>query len=354
MASLEKRTDANGETSYRVKIRLKGYPVQSATFKRITDAKKWAVHTEASIREGRHFKYAEAKKHTVSELADRYIDKIIPTKIKSGDDSKRHLLYWKKALGHVLLSDFTPALIIEKRDELASGQTNRGQRAPATVNRYLAALSHACTIAVKEWGWMEDNPLQKVSKLKEPRGRVRFLSETERNDLLEASKNVPYKHLHTIIVLALSTGARKGEIMNLRWNDLDQARNQITLHETKNGERRALPLTGYAKALILEHEKIRRIDTDLLFPSQTGKTPFDIKKSWNIALKAAEIDDFRFHDLRHSAASYLAMNGATLAEIAEVLGHKTLQMVKRYAHLSEAHTSSVVASMNERIFGDGA
>ncbi len=352
MASIEKRTDASGEISYRVKVRLKGYPVQSATFKRVTDAKKWAVHTEASIREGRHFKYAEAKKHTVGEMVDRYVEKIIPSKSKSGKDYKRHLQYWKKELGHVLLSDFTPALIVEKRDELACGMTNRGQRTPSTVNRYLAALSHACTIAVKEWGWMEDSPMRKVSKLKEPRGRVRFLSDSERAALLVASKSTPYKHLHLIIVLALSTGARKGEIMNLRWGDINEKRNQIILHETKNGERRVLPLTGYARELILEHEKIRRIDTDMLFPSKTGQSPFDIKKSWRHALKDAGIDDFRFHDLRHSAASYLAMNGASPAEIADVLGHKTLSMVKRYAHLSEAHTSSVVASMNERIFGD--
>ncbi len=352
MANIEKRKNGDGEVSYRVKVRLKGYPAQSATFKRLTDAKKWAVHTEASIREGRHFKHAEAKKHTVADLVDRYIKQVVPRKGKSAArDYKQQLEYWKSELGHVLLSDLTAAAIVEKREILASGMTNRGQRSPATVNRYLSSLSHACTIAVKEWGWMEDSPVRKVSKLKEPRGRVRFLSDEERTALLESSKNTSYPHLHLIVVLALSTGARKGEIMNLRWGDIDKARTKIILHETKNGERRVIPLTGYAKQLILEHEKVRRIDTDMLFPSKTGRTPFDIKKSWNAALDAAEIKDFRFHDLRHSAASYLAMNGASPAEIAGVLGHKTLQMVKRYAHLSEAHTSSVVESMNERIFG---
>ncbi len=352
MANIEKRKDSSGDISYRVKVRLKGHPVQSATFKRLTDARKWAVHTEASIREGRHFKFAEAKKHTVGELIDRYIGKVIPTKPKSARGYKQQLRYWKAELGHVLLSDLTAAAIVEKRDMLASGTTNRGKRTPATVNRYLAALSHACTIAVKEWGWMEDSPMRKVSKLKEPRGRVRFLSNEERAVLLETSKNTTYPHLHLIVVLALSTGARKGEIMNLRWGDIDKSRTKIILHETKNGERRAIPLTGYARGLILEHEKVRRIDTDMLFPSKTGKSSFEIKKSWGKALENAGIEDFRFHDLRHSAASYLAMNGASPAEIADVLGHKTLQMVKRYAHLSEAHTSSVVASMNEKIFGD--
>ncbi|PCK00082.1 MAG: integrase [Zetaproteobacteria bacterium] len=353
MANIEKRVDGAGDISYRVKVRLKGYPVQSATFKRITDAKMWAVHTEASIREGRHFKHAEAKKHTFAQLVDRYIMQVVPRKSRSAArDYKQQLEYWKCELGHMLLSDLTAAAIVEKRELLANGMTNRGQRSPATVNRYLSALSHACTIAVKEWGWMEDSPMRKVSKLKEPRGRVRFLSDEERSALLKSSKNTSYMHLHLIVVLALSTGARKGEIMNLRWEDIDRARTKIILHETKNGERRAIPLTGYARQLILEHEKIRRIDTCMLFPSKTGITPFDIKKSWAVALEGAGIEGFRFHDLRHSAASYLAMNGASPAEIADVLGHKTLQMVKRYAHLSEAHTSSVVASMNERIFGD--
>ncbi len=354
MASIEKRQDGGGDTSYRVKVRLKGYPTQSATFKRLTDAKKWAVHTEASIREGRHFKHAEAKKHTFAELADRYTKQVIPRKGKSAArDYQQQLEYWKSELGHVLLSDLTAAAIVEKREALASGMTNRGQRTPATVNRYLSALSHACTIAVKEWGWMEDSPMRKVSKLKEPRGRVRCLSDEERAALLESSKSTSYPHLHLIVVLALSTGARKGEIMNLCWKDISKDRTKIILHETKNGERRAIPLAGYARQLIIEHEKIRRIDTDMLFPSKTGSSPFDIKKSWGAALDMAGIENCRFHDLRHSAASYLAMNGASSAEIADVLGHKTLQMVKRYAHLSEAHTSSVVTSMNEKIFGDG-
>jgi integrase len=138
--------------------------------------------------------------------------------------------------------------------------------------------------------------------------------------------------------------------------DLHQGR--ITLHETKNGERRVVPLAGKALELLQAHAKVRRLDTPLLFPSKVRdpKTkvpvgPMDLRTPWENALKTAGIEDFRFHDLRHSAASYLAMNGASLAEIAEVLGHKTLQMVKRYSHLSEAHTAGVVARMNARIFG---
>ena len=155
-----------------------------------------------------------------------------------------------------------------------------------------------------------------------------------------------------IVVLALSTGARRSEIMGLKWNAVDLKRGTMVLHETKNKERRVLPLTGHALELIKAKHKKRDTLSELVFPAPTDSTqPYKLQTSWNSAVKKARLDDFKFHDLRHSAASYLAMNGASLAEIAEVLGHKTLQMVKRYAHLSEAHTSKVVAAMNERIFG---
>ncbi len=352
MASIEKRTNNQQEITYRVKIRLKGYPTQTATFERLTDAKRWAQQTESAILEGRHFKTSEAKKRTLAEAINRYLKTVLPTKPKSQYDQTIHLNWWKETIGNYTLADVTPALIAEQRETLATGTTARHkQRASATVNRYLAALSHLFTIAVKEWGWIEANPLQKVTKMKEPRGRVRFLSEDERRNLLTACQNSENKWLYLIVVLALSTGARRMEILGLRWEDVDLNRGIVTLHETKNGERRILPITGHALALLKEHAKIRSLNTDLVFPGKNLRNPMDVRTPWETALRKAGITDFRFHDLRHSAASYLAMNGASLAEIAEVLGHKTLQMVKRYAHLSEAHTAKIVAKMNEKIFG---
>ncbi|HEY9869138.1 MAG TPA: site-specific integrase, partial [Candidatus Obscuribacterales bacterium] len=171
--------------------------------------------------------------------------------------------------------------------------------------------------------------------------------------LLDACQSATCPYLYAVVVLALSTGMRYGEIMNLRWSDVDLVKGRIILQDTKNGERRNVPLTGHAHQEIEKLSKIRRIDTDFLFPNTNfgeKARPYEIRKSWNTALKTAEIENFRFHDLRHSTASYLAMNGATPGEIAEVLGHKTLQMVKRYAHLSEAHTRSVVQTLNDRLF----
>jgi integrase len=125
-------------------------------------------------------------------------------------------------------------------------------------------------------------------------------------------------------------------------------RGVITLNKTKNRERRAVPVAGQARAAMLEWSKVRRIDTDAVFPGPSPDKRLAIDPAWYAALERAGIENFRFHDLRHSAASYLAMSGATAPEIAAVLGHKTLAMVKRYAHLSDPHTATVVNRMVEK------
>jgi integrase len=142
---------------------------------------------------------------------------------------------------------------------------------------------------------------------------------------------------------------RSGELLALTWRDIDLTRGLVTLHNTKNGERRVIPITGYALELLREYVQ-RRGHTDILFPNYAGTQSRSIRRAWEYVIRRAGIDDFRFHDLRHSAASYLAMNGASLMEIAEILGHKTLSMVKRYAHLSEPHTRNVIERMNRAVF----
>ncbi len=362
MASIQKRTATDGGVSYRVQVRLKGHPTETASFDRLTDARKWSQQTEAAIREGRHFKTSEAKKHTMAQTIDRYSREVLALR-PNPVNQKIYLKYWKATLGDYRLSDITPAIVVEHRNALLGLENKYGRKiGVATANRYSQALGHVFTVAMKEWGWINQNPLSNIAKYKEPRGRVRFLSDKERADLLQACKASDNPYLHKIVVMALSTGARKMEILNLKWQDINFENSQIVLHETKNGERRVLPLQGYALDLIRELSKIRVLGCDFVFPSKkvirnkaSGAFIYqsiDIRTAWENVLIRAEIENFRFHDLRHSAASYLAMNGASLAEIAEVLGHKTLSMVKRYAHLSEAHTHSVVTSMNERIFGN--
>jgi len=356
MATIVRRPGKNGQLSYRAQVRRKGAPPLSATFTKLSDARKWVQITEAAILEGRHFKTTEAKRHTLTDLVERYLADVLPHKRSSTiPDQRRQLCWWKAQLGHYALADITPALIAECRDRLRrenirrDGRTKR--RANGTVVRYLAVLSHVFTVAVREWQWCDDNPIQKISKPKEPRGRVRFLSDNERQRLLDACKVSRNSSLYTIVVLPLSTDARRGELLSLCWSDVDLRRGLLTFRETKNGETRTVPVSGYALDVFTQHAKVRRLDTSLVFPDNTGTRPLGIREAFEYAVKRAGIANFKFHDLRHTFASYLAMNGATLAEIAEVLGHKTLAMVKRYAHLSEAHTRNVVQRMNAEIFG---
>jgi integrase len=342
MATFTKR-EAKGKTVWGAQIRRKGQPSLSATFERLTDAKRWAARQEVAISEARAVPGSAARRHTVAEVVDRYRAAVLPQKRpKTIVNQQKHLGWWRDRIGYLRLSDVTPAIITDHRDLLAH------DHAPATVKRYLAALSHAFTIAIREWQWMEDNPCKRVSKPSEPRGRVRFLTDEERQRLLGVCTASASRYLSLVVLIALSTGFRKGEILRLQWPDVDLTRGRLISHETKNSARRTVPLTGPALEQMRQHARVRRIDTQLVFPNTHGTKPLDIRTAWETALKQANVPDFRFHDLRHSAASYLAMSGASLAEIAEILGHKTLAMVKRYAHLTEAHTAGVVARMNAK------
>lgn len=352
MAYIQERKDKSGITRYRVQIRLRGFPTTTATFERKTDAKLWAQQTEAEIRQGRYFKTQEAKKHTLGELVDRYIDTVLPRKPKNAAATKAQLLWWKKQIGHCLLSDVSPSLIAEQRDVLLNGTTTRGKkRSPSTVVRYLAALSHAFSICVREWQWLDETPVKRVIKPKEPRGRTRFLSDDERSALMVTCKDSSNPYLYLAFIISISTGMRRAELMHLRWENVDLFKGRILLHETKNNERRAVPLHGLALDLLRSHRTSNGKDIGLLFPSENnpGK-PIDLRFSWELALKKAGVRDYKWHDNRHSCASYLLMNGASVAEIAEILGHKSLSMVRRYAHLSETHASNVVQRMNNSIF----
>jgi integrase len=284
MAAIQERKSADGKIKYRALIRLKGFPPQSATFERKNNAKKWLQDTESAIRDGRYCKTAEAKKHTVTEFIDRYSTNVLPQITKNIQSQKNHIRWWKKKIGHYLLSDVSSASINQCRDKLLDGIiADNKKRCPSTVSRYMTTMSYAMNIALKEREWIELNPFFRIKKQKEPRGRVRFLDDDERERLIAACK-------------------------------------------------------------------IRKVDYPLVFSGSTSGKPIHIRNAWDAAIKEAKIDDFHFHDLRHTTASDLAINGATRTKIAEVLGHKTLQLVKRYAHLSEAHTSSIVAKMNNKIF----
>jgi integrase len=176
---------------------------------------------------------------------------------------------------------------------------------------------------------------------------VRYLSDEERMRLLAACHSSSNPRLYPLVVLALRTGARLGELLRLGWSDIDLARGQAIVQESKNGERRTLPLAAECLEVLHALGRVRRLGSDVVLATAGGQATFP-RKAWEAALRQSEVRDFRFHDLRHSFASYLAMSGATMPEIAAAMGHKTLAMVKRYAHLSDSHVSAVVARAAER------
>jgi integrase len=255
-----------------------------------------------------------------------------------------HLAWWETRLGHLPLGEVTPARLVEARDDLAQS------RGPRTTRGYLATIEHAFKLAVEEWLWLEASPMARVRKPKEPRGRVRFLSDDERHRLLDACRASHNRYLYPLVLLGLLTGCRKGELLGLHWSQVDFKRAMIVLEHTKNGDRRSVPLVLQAESVLREHGRLRRLDSPLVFPRSDNRAPIDIRYSWHHALTAAEIDDFRMHDLRHSCASALAASGASLLDIAQILGHRSLDMTRRYAHLTEDHTRRTLERMADSIF----
>jgi integrase len=379
MATINERTNKAGQKRYTVQIRLKGARPVTKTFQTKGEANAYIQDMESDIRHGRHLPAQEAERRTLAELIARYLespdfnDKAPNTRYCQ----KAQLEYWRRELGHKTLSALTTPVIADERDRLLQGTTQRktggklrpevryagkqategvesAQRSPATCNRYLAALSHCLTYGQMQLNWIAVNPCRAVKKSKEPKGRVRVLTDEERGVLLAAGKSSKNKTLYPFLILALSTGCRKNEILHLRWPDIDFTRRTITIQESKNGTRRVLPLRGTAETLLEERSRLRRMDTDLVFPGpqRHGREtqPAAIRNAWDRALTAAGIEDFRVHDLRHCAASAMAMNGASLPELAALLGHRQLSMVQRYAHFCEGHGGDLIERMNAAMF----
>ena len=237
MKGIDKRTHKDGTVSYRARVRIKGHPVLIQSFASKTLAMKWKRDTESSIERGIFTYERPGSRHTLSELIDRYIEKVLPTKPKNARNVRQHLLWWKQELGNYSLSDIKPNLISQKRDDLLSSLTCKNRpRSPTTVVRYLASLSHALSIAVRDWEWMQENPILKISKPKISNERTRFLSDEERIRLIRACQESESKGLYPVVILALSTGMRRGEILNLKWSavDLDQGAILCRLPKTGN------------------------------------------------------------------------------------------------------------------------
>lgn len=348
MPAVIKRSTSKGKPRYQAQVRLDGYPPRFKTFDSARKAKAWAQALEDEMKSGRHEAVLNSRQYTACQMIDRYIDKVLLNKgarQRTTRQQHKQLVWWRGRLVGVMLCNLSSFLITECAEELAG--TAYARRRPATVNRYLAVLGHVLKTAHSQWGWLSENPMLKVQRCKEPRGRTRYLTQPEMQRLLAACGRKQRGRLLLIVLLALCTGARKQEILRLRWRDVDLGRGVAVAYDTKNGDNRQLYLHPQ---LVVRLKALRqRCHTkrhELVFCSRQGR-PLNIEYAWRKALQAAGIEGFRFHDLRHTAASYLAMNGAQATDIAEALGHKSYDMVKRYSHLSTTHVAGVVRSMNE-------
>jgi integrase len=212
---------------------------------------------------------------------------------------------------------------------------------PATVNRELACLKHIFTKAI-EWGKVEKNPVKKVKLFRENNQRVRYLEKEEAQRLISNCKG----HTKRVVIIALNTGLRRGELLSLKWSDLDFRRGIIYIRNTKNGEKRELPMNDAVRQAFINQPKHK--DSSYIFCGRDGKPFKDIKKSFLAALRKTGIINFRFHDLRHTFASWLAMSGVDLNTIRVLLGHKSIRMTQRYAHLSPAHNKRAVDVLGQK------
>jgi integrase len=357
MASIQRiKSPLTGVISYRAQVRVKGQPAKSETFPNRKEAEQWAGGLESAIREHRHHPHLAAGKTSFQAAVTRYLTTVVnESDALDQRTRKTHLDWFAERFKGLTLAEITPDRVATARDALASEKWTRSkeedgatyQRSGATINRYLATLSHMLNIAKREWRLIDRNPVADIAKKKEARGRTRFLTDDERNTLLDACAKSEWPQLHTLVVLAISTGARRGELINLRWDMVDLKAGKAVVTETKNDKARTLPLVGKA----LEALRLMKLQgsaaSEYVFPNPSGfPGPFGhFDHRWRDALKEAALEGFRFHDLRHCCASYLAANGASLLEIADVLGHKTLAMVRRYSHLTQSHKATVIEKM---------
>ena len=262
-----------------------------------------------------------------------------------------HYLLWaerqkavrrKKGITNLLLNDFAniPLRHFNTRlvEEYQTKILSEG-KASATANRHLATLKHMFTKAV-EWEMVEEEALKKVRRVKlfpENNRRLRYLSKEECQALINACN----PHLRPIVITALNTGMRKEEILSLEWErHIDLRHGFILLDITKNGDRREIPINQTLRETM--QGIVRRIDSPHVFINGEGKRFKDVKRSFHSACRKAGIKDFRFHDLRHCFASHLIMAGVDITTLKELLGHKTLTMTLRYAHLAPSHKVKAV------------
>ncbi len=353
MASIYKRPSKDGKSfTWRVAVRVKGFPAICKTFDRKQEAEDWGQDTERRIKSNQ-FNFDQHKQHnTFNDLLDRATNDGVLQHHRSIDDTMRHLKYWGERLGNYDLVHLDAALIGKERQFLLETPTIKGKkRSPASVNRTLSTLSTIMTYATKNLQWIEENPCSRIMKLKESPGRDRVLSEDEIIRLLAACRASSSPYLYCIVLIAITTGARQGEILNLEYRDIQFDNQLASIRETKNGRPRSIALSKEVveeiKRLYVKRDSLK----PLIFASKTVFGQVDIKKSWGTALKHTGITGCCFHTIRHSYATLAASIGASNLELSTAMGHRTLSQLQRYTHLDVAVTRKFSIHIAERILG---
>jgi integrase len=257
---------------------------------------------------------------------------------------KRIQLVVRRVGGDTRLSKIDIATLEKYQAERLSFPGERKEHVkPATVNREIACLKHLISKAV-EWKLLDAIPLKGAKLFKETGRRLRFLTPEECRSLLTACSPT----MKQVVMLALHTGMRRGEILTLTWDGVNLREGFIELVDQKNGERSTIPLNR--KALETIRSIPRRLDSKYLFPGKAPDKPFyDLKRQFETAVTAAKLDGVTFHVLRHTCASHLVMSGVDLATVKEIMRHKSIEMTLRYAHLSPEHKKSAIATLESAL-----
>ncbi len=315
MAYFRKRSGA-----WEASIEKKGFPRISRTFDTKGEAEIWAATVESEIGRGVYVSRKEAENTTLSEALDRY-EREVSSEKKGHRREKTRILIWKN---HPLAKRFLASI---RGSDMASYRDERMKAGYAsnTIRLELAIISHLFEIARKEWG-MEglSNPVKSIRMPSPPSGRDRRLQTGELEKLLESSS----EEMNQVIRFALETAMRRGEIAGMTWDMVDLKKRTVTLPDTKNGQKRIVPLSTEAVTILKERLNTRRID------GKVWDIGLDaISQNFANACQKAGISGLHFHDLRHEATSRLFEKGFDTMEVKTITGHKTLQMLARYTHL---------------------
>lgn len=327
MASITKR---NG--SYRVRIFRKNDKSITKSFRSEVEANQWLKKTQAQIELG--IFEEQVKNHASSKMGfGEAVEKYIPAHSVHKGNHKTEAgilrILATRWIGRQLSSLGKQDIALLKDDLLAKG------RAASTVNHYLNALSQLYQVAINEWGLKLSNPITGIKRMPEPQGRMKRLSKEAETALLACCDELSLGYLSEIIVVALETGMRCGEILSMRWEDVDFTNRRVLLRHTKNGDSRQVPITSKVKST-LQQLSSRHTD-ELVFPYCRWAIRRHFKKVTRHSAKAHKgmqnpFIDLRFHDLRHEALSRLSDKGLNVIEIAHISGHRTLAMLRRYTH----------------------